>query len=539
MNQYPATMATQHPDNSDPYITIQQEPAEALEALSPPEEGGMGLQEIMIDFEGKLTPYHQTSQTALGLIAREIIPGRDVRITPRIPHNDKESVFRQLMSIMSLVETNILSMQETGVQAIGETIVPMISSGEEIVRIQERINSVIELGNKNYPVQYPADSIRVIPLVESVPGLFSIREILDGYLAASPGRITLPDNMRVMLARSDSAMGYSMVSSVLSVVSAIHQVEAWGADHGIGTAPILGCGALPFRGHLTMDSLDPFLDTYRGVRTVTVQSGMRYDHGPEETRTLARRLREELPLRSARDLSPEDHRLMRDLAGIFTRHYLESFVALADITSQISRYIPKNRDRLSAENTSLGYSRETVDPQELAALVSDPDIRRCLSGVDTTISCPVPRAISFTASLYTIGMPPEFLGTGRALREIQERFGSEGIRRLLSYYPLLPLDLARASRYVNPAASRGIVEEEIRNTYLEDYNLAGHFIPVLTGETGRLSGNNYYHTLMMSAMPIIMHLLGRQNDILSDSREELKVLDEWIRKMGSLRGSLG
>lgn len=66
MYKYPRTMATQHPDNSEKYIPIQDEPEEAIQALEKQEHKGLGIDEIMIDFEGEADPIPSNLSDRLG-----------------------------------------------------------------------------------------------------------------------------------------------------------------------------------------------------------------------------------------------------------------------------------------------------------------------------------------------------------------------------------------------------------------------------------------------------------------------------------------
>lgn len=538
MKTIPSTMATQHPDNADQYITIQAEPEEAIIACLGQERGGLGIEEVMIDFEGKMTPYHQTSQVAMGLIQKDMKLGQDAFITPRIPNAKKEPVFRQLMSIMSLVETNILCFDANKGQSIFETIVPMIESGEEMLQIQERINSVIELGNKNYSIQFEPYTIRLIPLIESVPALLQVDQILKTYLNELKTKQVMPERLRVMFARSDSAMSYGMMASVLSVIIAIHKSQAIANELDVEISPILGCGALPFRGHLDLKNVDRILETYGGIRTFTIQSGMRYDHGSSETKKLVNRLNVEASLTEARTFTHQEIKRLQEMIAIFTKHYMTTFVDMISPLEEITKLIPRNRDRLASSRTGLEYVREIAHMAEIAELTEDATLKAELLAIDTDIHCTVPRAISFTAALYTIGMPPEFIGVGRGLHEINEKFGQEGMKELLQAYPQLKHDLNFALKYMNQKVSRGILDECVREAYQKDVLYAIEYLHLKEPDEAYRE-DAFYHTLLKAIRPILLHNLGKQKDLFDDHEEEMKILKEWIVKLGKLRGSLG
>lgn len=418
----PATMMTQHPDNAKEYISIQQEPDEAVEALKSQKDGGLGIGEVMVDFEGKLTPYHQPLQIALELYGNNIIPGKDVLITPRLTSAGKETVFRQLMCIMAVVETNITMFEKTGRQAIKEVIIPMCESAKDIIDVYNRVKSVIELGNKNFSTKFDENSIGVIPLLEDASTLLNVDRLLGKFIEVVDVMDTKPKYMRYMIGRSDSALSYGMISSVLAVILSLYKAKEWSKKSGVEVYPIIGCGTLPFRGQLTYENIDNFLTTYAGVRTITIQSAVRYDHDKDEAKALIDYINKNITSYKDREFTEEDIVLMKNIMGIATKHYLNAFMDIIETAANVSMFIPKNRDRLAAKKRGLSYSREFVDIQSFADLVVDEDIKQELLKISTNTTAAIPRAITYTASMYTIGMPPEILGTGRALKEIKERY---------------------------------------------------------------------------------------------------------------------
>lgn len=529
----PATMMTQHPDSASRYIPVRDEPSEAIDALTP-QPVGLGLEEVMVDYEGKLTPYHQTAEIALGLQERDILPGRDVRVTPRVPSAGKETVFHQLMALMSVIESNFQLSERGSEGAISEVVVPMVSSAGELVDVRRRVEDVIDLGHKEFGIPRDPDAVRVIPLVEEVPELLAAGEMMAGYVnqAGQAGYGT--DDLRVMLGRSDSAMVYGLIPSVLAVKIAISDCYMAAESCGFAVHPIFGGGALPFRGHVNLGNLERLSEDFSGIRTLTVQSGLRYDRGSEEARQVAIRARELLPGSEPLRYESEERDRLTGILAIFTAHYLESFSGLLPAVTALSDLIPRQRDRL-ARKSAVGYARDAAQPAKLAGLIADRGLAGRVASIGQLPASGLPRAISFTGALYSIGLPPEFIATGRGLAELDRDFGDQGVNWLLDSYGGLRDDMARAARYANLDTASAHLDSALRDQVEQDFQAVKRYLDVDAGPV--TADDRRYHILLETLQPMLKQLIpgGEWGHEAADR----DLVAEWICRLGRLRGSLG
>src|SRR3990172_10673231 len=240
----PTSMGTQHPDSAGKYISIQEEAAGAG-AAPPPAPDGLGLEEFMIDFEGKMTPYHQTAEIAHSLLAKGLVPGRDVFLTPRISSATAETVFRQLMALMSIIEADydIMRSHESG--AIEEVILPMVKGADDLIVLRRRIADIIELAHKEFGMERDPNSLQIIPLVEDIPNMLGFADFYRQYNDRCRQTGFTNRRLRFMMARSDSAMIYGLVAAVLAVKVMISDAAGLSEELGLVCAPIYGGGALP------------------------------------------------------------------------------------------------------------------------------------------------------------------------------------------------------------------------------------------------------------------------------------------------------
>jgi phosphoenolpyruvate carboxylase len=524
-------MMTQHPDSASRYVSVRDEPAEAIDALTP-QPVGLGLEEVMVDYEGKLTPYHQTAEIALGLRERGLVPGRDIRVTPRIPSSGKETVFHQLMALMSVIESNY-QMSSGGEGSIFEVVVPMVETAGELVDVRRRIEDVIELGHKEFGIPRDPDAVQVIPLVEEVPELLAAGRMVSEYLDRAGEAGYGVRDLRLMLGRSDSAMVYGMVPSILAAKVAIS--DCYQAVAGrCAVHPILGGGVLPFRGHVSLGNLEQLAGDFPGVRTITVQSGLRYDCGSEAARQVALRAGSLFAGGEPLSFEREQRDEITAFVGIFTRHYLESFALMMDPLIALSDLIPPRRDRL-ARKSAVGYARDAAQPAKLASFISDAEIAGRLAAVAVPAAENLPRAISFTGALYSIGLPPEFIGTGRGLAEIEQRYGRKGRERLLDYHPGLVSDLEQAARFANLETAAGHLAPELMEQLRMDFSLVEEHLGVRPGPLDR--DDQRYNLLLETLQPMMRQLVS--GDDWGGETADRELVAEWICRLGRLRGSLG
>ena len=425
-------MSTQHPDNASAPSWQNGEliegDAEVYEAYFALKE--LGCQEIMWDSEGKDTDIRVVRKLLSinsDYFADNII-GQNFFLTYRIPNprvevTERKIVIETLQNIA--VSCDVASaFYKRNVAPIFEVILPLTTNGKELLYLFNYYRKAIvgtqdielydSLTVKDWIGAVKPSSIEVIPLIEDMNSLLKADTIIEPYID-----VIKPKYVRVFLARSDPALNYGLVCATILSKIALTKLKALEKNRGLSIYPIIGVGSLPFRGHLSPPNLDSFLEEYTGVYTATVQSGLKYDFKLEEVKQVVANLNEKLPSGEPKEIDSWEEKILLQVIEKFRTNYQTVVEQLAPLISCIVPYIPKRRAR-KLHIGLFGYSRNVIDGVAL------------------------PRAITFAAALYSLGIPPEFIGL-KALTDLTE----EELDVLKRNYVNLSSDLNVAAKYLS------------------------------------------------------------------------------------------
>lgn len=394
MPHIPRCMSTQHPDNvqipffaSDAELQGEDEVQEAYYVFS-----HLGCDEQMWDYEGKEVDNFVVKKllSTYEPFFRRVRLGEHVFITPRVPNpaiekTEAKILLETLGSIPRSYDAAMLFDPESP-PPIFEIILPMTVSAADINRIynyyvyfiaakdtQKIPGDTISIGE--WLGNFRPQRINVIPLFEGVEHLLSAAQVMEEFLQDKD-----LEYQRVFLARSDPAMNSGFIATVLANKIALYQLDQLAQRLSVELYPILGMGSAAFRGNLKPTTVEQITREYPSVQTFTIQSAFKYDYSPLEVVTAIQKLKA-IPRGRATQVDQER------CLGIIektTQAYREQITQLAPLISNLAKYVPRRRKRKSHSGL-FGYFRN-------------------VSGIQ------LPRAIAFTCTLYSLGIPPELLG---------------------------------------------------------------------------------------------------------------------------------
>jgi len=418
----PKLICTQHPD-STVKITVQQEVDEAIQGYAM-----YGCEEVMSDYEGKLTPYAQPKDIVVRALELDLPVGDGFYITPRIPNPSLEEFDRVDLSIEAGIIANYYSFKSTGVQAVKWFILPMVEDVDVVKLVQRLIlrkQSVLceELRIRVEPLQ-------LIPLIEDTYRHISAREYIVTLLRILRELGVETSVLRVFIGKSDAAVKSGHIASSLSVAYALRDLYKLMEDEGIVIKPIIGMGSPPFRGALNNPELvDHVSKAYSGYTTATIQSAVRYDVPYSEY----------LKVRNSiiSNIDQEPRELMGDAIELITqasRMYRELASRYVNTIQKISDAIPSTRERVSWKIYG-----------------------RFLPALGEIIS--VPRAIVYTSSWYVAGVPPVFLDADY----ISHLYKQDKLDDLLKMLPSLIEEWRYESKYyVREVAAKRLNDQVVK-----------------------------------------------------------------------------
>lgn len=419
-------MSTQHPDNvNSPFFAESSELGgddeiqEAYYAFS-----HLACDEQMWDCEGKEVDNFVVKKllTKYESFFREKRLGKDVFITLRVPNpaiekSEAKILLETLESIPRSFDAAKL-FYRNDIPPVFEVILPMTASSADIDRIYRYYRDFV-VGKQNKAFgrggikiaewigEFKPETINIIPLFEDIDHMLNAHNVLEEYLQDKN-----LEYQRVFLARSDPAMNYGLVSAVLLNKIALHSLHALSKRIGVAIYPIIGVGSAPFRGNMRPQTVERTAGEYPSTYTFTIQSAFKYDNPPDKVRGSIRKLQN----RKATSPQRVDKEGCIEIISKYSTEYAEQIKELATVINKVAKYIPSRRKR-KLHVGLFGYSRS-------------------VGGIT------LPRAITFTSALYSIGLPPEILGLNA--------LDDDDIRFIKKVYINFEDDLKDSLRYFNP-----------------------------------------------------------------------------------------
>lgn len=395
MPTIPRTMSTQHPDNARmPFFSssgVMGSEDEILEAHLLFSQ--FGCQEQMWDFEGKKAVPWVVSEllTKDQDFFRRKPLGKDVFLTFRIPNPEIEKmeaklVLEILASIPRCYDIANAVYQE-GIPPVFEVVLPMTTSQEQLDRIYHYYHNFVvkkkemtifagdNISISQWLGEFKPEKINVIPLFEDYNSMLNADKILGGYLKDKD-----LEYQRVFLARSDPALNYGALASVLMLNISLQRLHKLEKRAGIPIYPILGVGSAPFRGNLKPTNVRAMMRGYQSCQTFTIQSAFKYDYPLGDVIAAI----DEINSAPRGDPLPIDEKKSGMIIKKAMAAYQKQIPEVASWVNRLTPFIPQRRLR-KLHLGLFGYSRSSGETH-------------------------LPRAIPFCASLYSIGLPPEILG---------------------------------------------------------------------------------------------------------------------------------
>jgi phosphoenolpyruvate carboxylase len=426
MRKIPRCMSTQHPDNvHSPFFAEnsvlggEDEVKETYYAFS-----HLGCDEQMWDCEGKEVDNFVVKKllAGYGQFFSENRLGEDLFLTLRVPNPTVEKAEAKiLVETLESIPRSFDAAEvfcKSGTPPIFEVILPMTSSHLCLDRIYHYYSDFV-VAKQHKPVRpgditvaewvggFNPEKINVIPLFEDIEFMVNSDKITREYIRGKD-----IGQQRVFFARSDPALNYGLVSAVLLNKIGLWKMHLLSEETGVRFYPIIGVGSAPFRGNFMPGTGARVAEEYPSVHTFTIQSSFKYDNPPEQVRACIEELKER---KTGRPMQLDCESAL-GVVKKYSEEYRRQVISLAPTINKVAKHVPGRRKR-KLHIGLFGYSR-------------------CVGN-----AC-LPRAIPFTAALYSVGLPPELLGLN-ALDGKDLEFVSEA-------YINFEKDIRDALRYFNP-----------------------------------------------------------------------------------------